>query len=97
MTMPVPVAVVRDSIVKTSDGVVKSTTGTVWWILISVGATGGTWELNDSIDDSGTDKIAGIALANSQQLLEWLRPKYFETAIYADITGSNITLTVGYD
>ena len=87
---------VGDSIVKTSDGAVTTEPGAVWWILISVGATGGTWELNDSTDDSGTDKIAGLALAHSQQLLEWLRPKFFDTAIYADITGSNITLTVGY-
>lgn len=86
-----------NTVIKTSDGSVKTTEGAVYWILIAVGATGGTWELNDSTDDSGTDLLGGVAIAHSQQLLDFGdSPVVFGTAIYADITGSNIALTVGY-
>jgi hypothetical protein len=81
----------------TSDGEVKGGPGYVYWVLVSVVATGGAWQLNDSTDDSGTDMVSGVAAANTQTFLDFSGfPIRFGTGIYADIPGSNITLTVGY-
>ena len=81
----------------TSDGQVKAGPGYVYWVLVSVVATGGAWELNDSTADGGTDKVSGIAAANTQTFLDFSGfPIRFGTGIFADIPGSNITLTVGY-
>ena len=66
-------------------------------MLVSVVATGGAWQLNDSTDDGGTDIVSGVAAANTQTFLDFSGfPIRFGTGIYADIPGSNITLTVGY-
>ena len=81
----------------TSDGEVKGGPGYVYWGLVSVVATGGAWQLNDSTDDGGTDMVSGVAAANTQTFLDFSGfPIRFGTGIYADIPGSNITLTVGY-
>ncbi len=81
----------------TSDGQVKAGPGYVYWVLVSVAATGGAWQLNDSTDDGGTDIVSGVAAANTQTFLDFSGfPIRFGTGIYADIPGSNITLTVGY-
>ena len=81
----------------TSDGEVKGGPGYVYWVLVSVVATGGAWQLNDSTDDGGTDMVSGVAAANTQTFLDFSGfPIRFGTGIYADIPGSNITLTVGY-
>jgi hypothetical protein len=81
----------------TSDGQVKAGPGYVYWVLVSVVATGGAWELNDSTADGGTDMLSGVAAANTQTFLDFSGfPIRFGTGIFADIPGSNITLTVGY-
>ena len=81
----------------TSDDQVKAGPGYVYWVLVSVVATGGAWQLNDSTDDGGTDIVSGVAAANTQTFLDFSGfPIRFGTGIYADIPGSNITLTVGY-
>ena len=81
----------------TSDGQVKAGPGYVYWVLVSVAATGGAWQLNDSTDDGGTDIVSGVAAANTQTFLDFSGfPIRFGTGIFADIPGSNITLTVGY-
>ena len=81
----------------TSDGEVKGGPGYVYWVLVSVVATGGAWQLNDSTADGGTDMVSGVAAANTQTFLDFSGfPIRFGTGIYADIPGSNITLTVGF-
>ena len=81
----------------TSAGQVKAGPGYVYWVLVSVVATGGAWELNDSTADGGTDKVSGIAAANTQTFLDFSGfPIRFGTGIFADIPGSNINLKVGY-
>ena len=84
----------------TSDTSVKSSSGSVLWVLASAAGTGGAWQLNDSTDDGGTDLVSGVAPANSCTFLRFgglndgaVR---FGTGIYADIPGTNVTLTIGY-
>ena len=81
----------------TADGQVKDAPGYVYWVLVSVVATGGAWELNDSTADGGTDMLSGVAAANTQTFMDFSGfPIRFGTGIFADIPGDNITLTVGY-
>lgn len=81
----------------TSDTAVKSTPGKVHWILASAGATGGAFQINDSTDDSGTDLISGVVGASTgPHLLNFDPPVEFGTGIYADVPGTNVTLTIGY-
>ena len=86
--------------IMTSDGQVKAGPGYVSWILVVAEGTGGAWQLNDSTDDGGTDLITGVEAANTTHFIRFgalndgaLR---FGTGIYADIPGTNVTLTVGY-
>ena len=89
-----------DTTVLTSDGAVSANPGKVYWVLVSAAATGGAWQLNDSTDEGGTDLVSGVQAANTSQFLRFGTENegalVFGTAIYADIPGSNITLTVGY-
>jgi hypothetical protein len=83
--------------IDSSDAAVKSSPGTVYWMLVSAGGTGGAWQLNDSTDDSGTDLVSGVAPANSMTFLNLAgAPLIFSIGIYADIPGTNITITTGY-
>ena len=89
-----------DTTILTADGAVSSNPGKVYWVLVSAGDTGGAWQLNDSTDDGGTDLITGVEAANTTHFIRFgalndgaLR---FGTGIFADIPGTNITLTVGY-
>ena len=89
-----------DTAILSSDGQASANPGKVYWALISAVATGGAWELNDSTDDGGTDLISGLAPANSMTFLRFGAENegalVFDTGIYVDIPGSNITITVGY-
>ena len=91
---------VSNTSILTSDGQATSYPATVHWVLVSAAATGGAWQLNDSTDDGGTDLVSGVQAANTSQFLRFGTENegalVFGTAIYADIPGSNITLTVGY-
>ena len=91
---------VSNTSILTSDGQATSYPATVHWVLVSAAATGGAWELNDSTDDGGTDLVSGIAPANSMTFLRFGAENegalVFDTGIYVDIPGSNITITVGY-
>jgi len=83
--------------IKTSDAAVKTTPGWVHWVCGSAGATGGAFQLNNSTDDSGTDLLSGVVAADSALFFGPFDPPIrFSTAIFADIPGTNVTLTVGY-
>ncbi len=82
--------------IDTGDGVIKSSAGRVFWIIASAGATGGAWQLNDSTDDGGTDLIGAVSPASSIVSIPLDPPLEFANGIYADIPGTNVTLTVGY-
>ena len=81
----------------TSDGQVSASSGIVYWISASAAATGGAFQLNDSTDDSGTDLFSAVQAANTTTHYLLDPPLQFATAIFADIPGTNITLTVGYN
>jgi len=83
--------------IKSADAAVKSAAGFVYWVLAAAAATGGAWQLNNSLDDSGTDLLSGIAQASGETFILLDPPVFFGTGIYADIQGTNVTLTVGYD
>ena len=89
-----------DTTILTSDGAVSANPGKVYWVLVSAAATGGAWQLNDSTDDGGTDLISGVQAANTSQFLRMGANSegalIFSTAVYVDIPGSNITITVGH-
>jgi len=91
---------VSNTSILTSDGQATSYPATVHWVLVSAAATGGAWELNDSTDDGGTDLISGVQAANTSQFLRMGANSegalIFSTAVYVDIPGSNITITVGH-
>ena len=91
---------VSNTSILTSDGQATSYPATVHWVLVSAAATGGAWELNDSTDDGGTDLIRGVQAANTSQFLRLGADSegalLFSTAVYVDIPGSNITITVGH-
>ena len=91
---------VSNTSILSSDGQATSYPATVHWVLVSAVATGGAWELNDSTDDGGTDLISGVQAANTSQFLRMGANSegalIFSTAVYVDIPGSNITITVGH-
>jgi hypothetical protein len=91
---------VSNTSILTSDGQATSYPATVHWVLVSAADTGGAWQLNDSTDDGGTDLISGVQAANTSQFLRMGANSegalIFSTAVYVDIPGSNITITVGH-
>jgi hypothetical protein len=89
------VATVSNTSIVSSDGQATSYPATVYWMSISAAATGGRVQLNDSTDDSGTDIFDINMPANSTQFFGGL-DLYFGSAVYVDIPGSNIIVTVGH-
>jgi len=87
---------VTTTAIVTSDTAVKAAPGKVYWISASAAATGGAWQINDSTDDSGTDKISAVQPALSTTPILFDPPLECTVGIFADIPGSNITLTIGY-
>ena len=91
-------------VILSSDAAVKSAPGRVQWIIVSAGATGGLWQLNNSTDDTGADVLSGFAQASSNTFLGpftdeqgTLSGVNFNTAIFADIPGTNVVLTIGFN
>jgi len=87
---------VQTSVV-TSDGSITTAPAIIYGVLVAAGSTGGLWQLNDSTDDSGTDKISGFSEASSQTYIDLSgSPVQFDVGIRADLPGSNQILTVFY-
>jgi hypothetical protein len=61
---------VHPSIV-TSDTAVSSNPAHVYWVAVTAGSTGGLFQLNDSDDDSGTDRLNLNIPANSSLFLDF--------------------------
>ena len=86
---------IETTFVVTSDTSVATGVRVLKWLLVSAAATGGAWQINDSTDDSGTDKLSGVAAANSMTFLGPLNLE-LKTGLYVDIPGTNITLSGGF-
>ena len=83
--------------IQTSDGAAKSSAGVVYWVAVSAGSTGGAFQLNDSTADGGTDMLNLTVAANSTQFISFIgAPIHFNTGIFVDIPGTNLTVNVGY-
>ena len=87
--------IVSNTSILADDGQATSYPATVYWMSISAGTTGGRIQLNDSTDDLGTDLFDADVPADSMTFLGNL-DLTFNTAVYVDIPGSNIIVTVGH-
>ena len=87
--------IVSNTSILAADGQATSYPATVYWMAVSAAATGGRLQLNDSTDDSGTDLLDVNVPANSMTFFGNL-DLTFNTAVYVDIPGSNIRITVGH-
>ena len=80
--------------VDTGDGAITTGRCKVYGILVAAAATGGVWELDDGTDATGTTLISGVAQASSQIFIPLAdTPLDFKTACFADIGGTNVTVT----
>lgn len=86
---------IENTFVVTSDTSVATGLRVLKWLCVSAGATGGAWQINDSTDDSGTDKLSGVAPADSMTFLGPLNLE-LKSGLYADVPGTNVTLSGGY-
>ncbi len=81
--------------VKTSDTAVKSTPGKVYWLTLSDTAAT-VIQLNDSTDDSGTDKWQITIPTGGYIHCNFDPPMQFAIGIYLDVpTGAGDTI-IGY-
>jgi hypothetical protein len=91
-----PKSIEKVSIV-TSDTAVRTGLTTVHWVAVSAGASGGAFQLNDSTDDSGTDKLNLLMAATTTLFLNFdPSPIEFKTGLYIDVPGTNVTVNVGW-
>lgn len=79
-----------------ADGLVNAGQSKVYWVTASATTTGGAAQLNDSTDDSGTDKWSVVVAATTSVHYIFDPPIDFALGVYADIPGTNVTLTIGY-
>ena len=93
---PPPGAYLETAVV-TSDTLVYTGAADVYWIAVSTGAYTIDWELNDSTNDSGTDKFAGQETVNvGTKILRLPTPLHFDTGIWVDIDNTLGRIVVGY-
>lgn len=85
----------QSSGVLTSDTAVKAVAGKVYWVTIS-GDTTTKIQLNDSTDDSGTDKWSYRVQANGNAHIIFDPPLEFSTGIYLDMPAGEAETIVGY-
>jgi len=83
--------------VLTSDGLAYSGEVYLYHLLVTSIGTGGAWEVNDSLDDSGTDLWGGDVGPNVPYDKTFSPPIKFATGLYVDIAaGCGIKVSVGY-
>ena len=87
--------IVSNTSILAADGQATSYPATVYWMAISAAGTAGRLQLNDSTDDSGTDLLDVNIPADSMTFFGNL-DLTFNTAVFVDIPGSNIIVTVGH-
>lgn len=86
------------STVHTASGIVKSGPGQVFWVIATCGGTARNIQLNDSTDDSGTDRIDLDLPTNSVSPTGSLDPPIdFATGIYVVISAAGTKVTIGYN
>ncbi|KKN28998.1 hypothetical protein LCGC14_0848640 [marine sediment metagenome] len=86
---------VSNSGLKTTDGAIKSSAGKVYWLSISDTAAG-VIQLNDSLNDSGTD-VWGITIpADGYAHFIFDPPLEFGTGIYLDVPTGAPDVYIGY-
>jgi len=80
-----------------SDTLVRTGAGKVFWLAASAGATGGAFQLNDSLTDNGTDKFSIVLPANSVTTMYYFDPPIkFANGIFVDVPGTNLIINVGW-
>jgi hypothetical protein len=87
--------IVSNTSILAADGQATSYPATVYWMAISAGSTAGRLQLNDSTADGGTDLLDVDVPADSMTFFGNL-DLTFNTAVFVDIPGSNIIVTVGH-
>jgi hypothetical protein len=87
--------IVSNTSILAADGQATNYPATVYWMAVSAAGTAGRLQLNDSTDDSGTDLFDVDVPADSMTFFGNL-DLTFNTAVYVDIPGSNIRITVGH-
>ena len=87
--------IVSNTSILAADGQATSYPATVYWVAISAGSTAGRLQLNDSTADGGTDLLDVDVPADSMTFFGNL-DLTFNTAVFVDIPGSNIIVTVGH-
>lgn len=81
----------------TSDTQVTSRASIIYWIGVSAGATGGAFQINDGINDGGTDKFdVTVAASTGPYYLEFDPPIKCGTGLFIDVPGTNLKVNVGY-
>jgi hypothetical protein len=81
----------------TGDTLIRTGAAKVYWITVSAGATGGAFQLNDSTNDSGTDKYsASVTASTGPWSLYFDPPIKFDTGVFVDVPGTNLIVNVGW-
>ena len=81
--------------VLSADKAIKEAAGEVYWLTVSDTAALAI-ELNDSIDDSGTDKWGFDLPADGYAHFIFDPPIEFSTGIWLDVSTATCKVTVGY-
>ena len=93
---PPPGALLETAVV-TSDTLVYTGVADVYWVAAGDSSTAGTWQLNDSTNDSGTDKFSAYEEATTAtHMLPFPIPIHFDTGIWVDVQGAGLILVVAY-
>jgi hypothetical protein len=94
--MPRPSSLVPSII--TSDTALHTGTAKVYWIMYKAGATGGAFQLADSVADGGTDLIDITVTADTAHpvMMTFDPPLEFKAGIFVDVPGTNVTVTIAW-